>query len=78
LEVVYTCLCGLMKMMSMGWAQLFVTFTNDNTKIVWTHFRKQTLEALVSFKEFQVMVETSSGKNIKSIWSDNDHEFNVC
>lgn len=77
LELVYTYLCGPMKTTSMGWAQLFMTFTDDNTRMVWTHFLKQTLEALVSFKEFQAMVETNLGKKIKSIWSDNDNEFNV-
>jgi transposase InsO family protein len=43
--------------------------------MVWAHFLKQKLEALVAFKEFQTMVETILGKKIKSIWSDNSSEF---
>jgi hypothetical protein len=53
-------------------------FHDDNTKMMWTHFLKQISEALASLKEFQAMVETSSGKKIKSIWSDNGDEFNAC
>jgi hypothetical protein len=43
--------------------------------MVWAHFLKQKSKALVTFKEFQAMVETSLGKKIKSIWSDNSNEF---
>jgi hypothetical protein len=78
LELLHTYLCGPMKMTSMGWTWLFMTFTNNNTKMVWTHFLKQRLEALASFKEFQATMETSSWKKIKSIWSDNGGEFNAC
>jgi hypothetical protein len=75
LELVHTYLCGLMKITSMGGAQFFMTFTNDNTMMMWAHFLKQKSKVLVAFKEFQTMVETSSRKNIKSIWSDNGGEF---
>jgi hypothetical protein len=78
LELAHTNLCGPMKMTSMGWTWLFMTFTNNNTKMVWTHFLKQTLEALASFKEFQTTMETSLWKKIKSIWSENDSKFNAC
>jgi hypothetical protein len=44
-----------------------MTFTNDNTMMVWAHFLKQKSKALVAFNEFQTMVETSLGKNINSI-----------
>ncbi len=52
-----------------------MTFTNDNTMMVWAHFLKQKSKALVAFNEFQTMVETSLGKNINSIQSDNGGEF---
>ncbi len=35
------------------------------------------IKALVVFKEFQAMVETSSRRKIKAIWSDNGGEF-IC
>lgn len=67
LELVHAYLCGLMKITSVGGAQFFMTFIDDNTMMVWAHFLKQKSEALVTFKEFQTMVETNLSKKIKSI-----------
>ncbi len=50
-------------------------FTNENTKVVWTHFLKSKSKSLATFKEFQAMVETNSRKKIKCIWNDNGNEF---
>jgi hypothetical protein len=44
-----------------------MTFIDDDTMMVWAHFLKQKSKALVAFNEFQTMVETSLGENIKSI-----------
>jgi hypothetical protein len=64
-----------MKTTSMGGIWFLMIFTNDNIKVVWTHFLKQKSKALATFKEFQAMVETSSRKKIKSIQNDNSSGF---
>jgi hypothetical protein len=56
-----------MKTTSMGGAKYFMTFTNDNTIMLWTYFLKQKLEALEVFKKFEVVVEINSKRNIKAI-----------
>jgi hypothetical protein len=75
IELVHTYLCGLKKITLVGRAQFFMTFIDDNTMMVWAHFLKQKLKALVAFKEFQTMVETNLRKKIKSIQNDNADEF---
>ncbi len=66
LELVHTYLCRLMKTISVEGSQFFMTFTNDYTKMVWIYFRKKRSEALVVFKKFQVVVENSLERKIKS------------
>jgi hypothetical protein len=46
LELVHTYLCGSMKTTLMGGVKYFMTFMNDNTRMVWTYFLKQKSEAL--------------------------------
>lgn len=43
-------------------AWFLMIFTNENTKVVWTHFLKSKSKSLATFKEFQAMVETNSRK----------------
>jgi hypothetical protein len=50
-----------------GRAKYLMTFTDDNTIMLWAYFLKQKLEPLVVFKEFQAMVEINSKRNIKAI-----------
>jgi hypothetical protein len=74
-KLIHTNLCSSMKTTSVGGAKHFMTFTNDNTIMLWTYIMKQKLEALVVFKEFQAMVEVSSKRKIKAIQSHNNGEF---
>jgi hypothetical protein len=60
-----------MKMTLVEGAWFLMIFTNENTKVVWTHFLKSKSKSLATFKEFQAMVETNSRKKIKCIWNDN-------
>jgi hypothetical protein len=66
LELVQTYLCGSMKMISMGGAWFFMTFTNNNTK-TWCMnlLLKQKSKALVVFKKFQAMFDNNLGKKIE-------------
>jgi hypothetical protein len=75
LELVHIDLCGSMKMTLIEGAWFLMIFTNENTKVVWTHFLKSKSKSLATFKEFQAMVETNSRKKIKCIWNDNGNEF---
>ncbi len=62
LKLVHIDLCGSMKMTLMKGAWFLMIFTNENTKVVWTHFLKSKSKSLATFKEFQAMVETNSRK----------------
>jgi transposase InsO family protein len=55
--------------------EYFITFINDYLRKCWVYFLEKKPEAFHTFKEFKVMVEKTTGKNIWSLRSDRGDEY---
>ena len=75
LEIVYTDVCGPMRCPSVGGKKYFVTFIDDKSRWCEVYFVKSKSEILRIFKEYKQMVETSTGRKIKILQSDNGTEY---
>jgi len=51
------------------------TFLDDYSHYTWVFFRKQKLEVFEHIKEFKELVETQSGRDIKSLHIDDGGEY---
>lgn len=74
-ELVHSDVCGPMSVNSIGGSRYFVTFTDDYTRYTYIYFIKHKDEVLVKFKEFVNMVKNSTGKNVKTLRTDNGGEY---
>jgi transposase InsO family protein len=54
---------------------IFLTFINDYSRKSWVYFWKHKSETFGKFQEFKTMVESQSGKSIKTLRIDNGGEF---
>ena len=71
LELVHTNLRGKMGVKSIGGAEYFISFTDDNTRYSSVYPLKTKDQAFDRFLESKALVEKSSGKKLKIIRSDN-------
>ena len=61
LGIVHSDVCGKIKTKSLGGAEYFVTFIDDQSRYVWTYVLKHKSEVFKRFTEWKAMVERSSG-----------------
>ncbi|GJU73447.1 retrotransposon protein, putative, ty1-copia subclass [Tanacetum coccineum] len=70
LGLIYTDVCGPIKIMSRQGASYFVTFTDDFSRYGYVYLLKHKHEVFETFKVFQKEVENQLEKTIKSLRSD--------
>ncbi|PKA46818.1 Retrovirus-related Pol polyprotein from transposon TNT 1-94 [Apostasia shenzhenica] len=75
LELVYSDLCGPMRIESLSGSRYFILFIDDYTRMNWVYFLKNKSEALEAFKIFKAFVERQSGYFIKVLRTDRGGEF---
>ena len=75
LTLVHSDVCGPMLTLSMDGASYFVTFIDDFSCKVWAYPLKRKDEVFSVFQRFVTLVETQTGKKVKSLRSDNGWEY---
>ncbi|GAA0185895.1 transmembrane signal receptor [Lithospermum erythrorhizon] len=75
LELVYSDVCGPMKIKTLGGCSYFVTFIDDHSCKVWAYAIRSKDQVCDVFKQFHVMVERECGKLMKCIRTDNGGEY---
>lgn len=75
LQLIHTDFVGPMKTISLEGARFSLTFVDDYSKKVFVYFLKAKSQALSTFKEFQVMIESQTGTKIRTIRSDKGGEY---
>ncbi|CAM8885291.1 unnamed protein product [Rhodiola kirilowii] len=76
LELVHSDICGPISPSSNGNKRYMLTFIDDFSRKTWIYFLSEKGEALTWFKRFKIMVESDSGKKIRSLRTDRGGEFN--
>ena len=75
LELVHSDVCGKLSSKSLGGAEYFVTFIDDNTRYVWVYVIKRKSDVFKRFCEWKIEVEKSLGQSVKVLHTDNGGEF---
>ena len=75
LELVHSDVCGKMSEKSIGGAEYILTFTDDKTWYSWDYPLKTKDQVFDCFLEWKALVETSSGRVLKALRSDNGGEY---
>ena len=79
LELVHSDVAGPMKTESLGGARYFVTFIDDFSRCVTVYPITQKSGVLDKFKECEAVVINRADCKIKTLWTDNEGEYNyVC
>ena len=66
---------GKMSAKSLGGAEYFLTFIDDNTRYVWVYPLKHKNEVFGCFRKWKALVEKSSGRRLKVLRTDNGCEY---
>ena len=75
LDYVHTDVWGPSKNESIGGNRWFVTFIDDFSRRVWVYMMKHKDEVLDIFLKWKKMVETQTGRRVKTLRSDNGGEL---
>ena len=75
LELVYSDVCGPMKVSTLGGCVYFVSFIDDYSRKLWTYAIKTKDQVFDCFKLFHKTVERETGKTLKCIRTDNGGEY---
>jgi transposase InsO family protein len=75
LELINADVCGPIIPDSFSGKEYFITFIDDYSRKCWVYFLEKKSEAFETFKNFKVMVEKITGKNIRSLRSDRGGEY---
>jgi transposase InsO family protein len=84
LDLIHSDLMGPFPHPSIGKARYVLTFLDDYSRYTWVFFLRQKSEVFEHLKEFKALVETQSGRKIKSLHTDNGGEYvnrdvqNIC
>jgi transposase InsO family protein len=71
LDLIHSDLMGPFPNPSIGKARYVLTFLDDYSCHTWVFFLRHKLEVFEHLKEFKALVETQSGRNIKTMCTDN-------
>ncbi|KAM1003335.1 hypothetical protein ACFX2C_003672 [Malus domestica] len=75
LDYVHTDVWGPSKNASWGGSHYFVSFVDDFSRRIWVYTMKRKDEVLKIFLKWKKMIETQSGRKIKTLRSDNGGEY---
>ena len=75
LELIHSDVCGKIGTKSLGGGEYFVTFVDDHSRFVWVYILKHKGEVFQRFREWKALVEKTSGRQIKTLRSDNGGEY---
>ena len=59
----------------MGGGEYFATFVDDHTRHVWVYILKHKDEVFSRFQEWKAQVERSTGRQVKTLRSDNGGKY---
>ncbi|KAL3514411.1 hypothetical protein ACH5RR_027128 [Cinchona calisaya] len=75
LDYIHSDLWGPLRTPSKGGARYMLTFINDYSRKVWVYFLKHKNDVFLTFKQWKVLIEKQTGKQIKRLRTDNGLEF---
>src|SRR5436189_2711961 len=75
LDLVYSDVCGPMKVSSIGGKRYFVTFIDDYSKKVWVYALRTKDCVFEAFKLFQANVKRETETTLKCVRTDNCGEY---
>src|SRR4051812_25056485 len=64
-----------MSVPSIGGSWYFITFINDKSRMTFVYFLKQKDEVFEKFRNFKILVENQTDKQVKILRSDNGGEY---
>eukprot|EP00253_Pinus_taeda_P032558 PITA_32558 len=77
LDLIHSNVSGQMSHVSLSGYEYYVLFIDDHSRRTWIYFLKTKSEVFKLFKEFRALVETQTGRKIKSLRSDNGGEYTL-
>lgn len=75
LELIHSDLMGPQKTRSLGHALYLLTFIDDFSRKVFVYFLRKKDETFSKFVEFKALIEKQTGKEIKTLRTDNGGEY---
>lgn len=75
LELIHSDVCGPFKVNSLGGHKFFVTFIDDFSRKMWVFFISHKSQVLSKFQQLVHLLETSTGKRVQALRTDNGGEF---
>ena len=75
LGLIHSDVCGKINTKSLGHAEYFVSFVDDQTHYTWIYAIKHKHEVFQTFVEWKRVVEKSSGHRVKKLRTDNGGEY---
>lgn len=75
LGIVHSDVCGRIEAKSLGGAEYFVTFIDDESRFVCIYVLKHKRDVFERFMEWKTMAEKSTGHNVKTLRTDNGEEY---
>ncbi|XP_062704663.1 uncharacterized protein LOC134286966 [Aedes albopictus] len=77
LELVHSDIGGPMEVSSLGGSRYYLTFTDDKSRKIWIYFLEEKSGESVykAFENFRSMAEKQTGKQLKTLRTDNGKEF---
>ena len=77
LDLIHTDVSGQMSHVSLSGYEYHVLFIDGHSRRTWISFLKINCEVFKWFQEFIALVETQTGRKIKSLRSDNGGEYTL-
>ena len=77
LDLIHSDVSGRMSHVSLSGYEYYVLFIDDHSRRTWIYFLKTKSEVFKRFQEFRALVETQTGRKIKSLRSDNGGEYTL-
>lgn len=74
-DYVHSDIWGPARVPSLEWARYFITFIDDWSRKVWIYLLKHKNQAFKSFKQWKALVENQSGKQLKTLKTDNGLDY---
>jgi hypothetical protein len=74
-ELVHSDVCGPMSVNSIGGSRYFVTFIDDYSRYTHVYFIQRKDQVLEKFKEFVTLARNLTGKQVKTLRTDNGGEY---
>ncbi len=74
-ELVHSDVCGPLSVNSIGGSRFFVTFIDDYSRYTYVYFIERKDQVLEKFKEFVTLARNLTGKQVKTLRTDNGGEY---